>query len=154
MKSCKVSQRWQCTYYETLKLANNSNFGIKACKVMKIWTRYFTCKILKKLMDIAFKKAEFHCMASYHVNICNYETVDHFMRHSFVRHWWLQIAPNLCGSVLRDLLMHIFKLINIWYSTILMHRQIQPLCVSLHFRGYWYIPKPTPNRVTTFIPSE
>ena len=29
-------------------------------------------------MQITFKKAEFPCIASWHVNICNYQTVDHY----------------------------------------------------------------------------
>jgi len=34
-------------------------------------------------MDIAFMKAEFPCIAPWHVNVRNYETVDHFMRQFF-----------------------------------------------------------------------
>ena len=60
-------------------------------------------------------------MAFKHVNVHNYEAVDHFMSQFY--HQTLTTvtnSPNLCGGIMHHLMKT--KSIDIWYSTILMQR--------------------------------
>jgi len=73
-------------------------------------------------------------MASWHVNVCNYETVDHIMRQLIILwgsiwHVQLQIAPNLCEGVLTHLATNASNQSLLAFSVVATFLDLTTVCV-------------------------